>query len=61
MKLVNEGTRFPGRDSNRAPPEYESTNLPLRQPARFVDDDDDDDFPVCLTFNEMQGKYVLIT
>jgi hypothetical protein len=61
MKIVNEGSLFSGRDSNRATPEYEPTNVPLCQPVRFNDDDDDDDdFPICLTFNEMQGKHFLI-
>jgi hypothetical protein len=31
---ITQGNRWPGQDSNRAPPEYDSTALPLCQPAR---------------------------
>lgn len=34
-KVFSLDIRCPGRDSNRAPPEYESRRLPLHQPARF--------------------------
>jgi hypothetical protein len=35
-KSVSKDSWCPGRDSNRAPPDYVSTVLPLRPPARFV-------------------------
>jgi hypothetical protein len=34
-KNLNQGSRCPGRDSNRAPSEYESGALLLDRPARF--------------------------
>jgi hypothetical protein len=33
MKNFNQASRYPDQDSNRAPPEYESTMLPLRHLA----------------------------
>jgi hypothetical protein len=33
-KYLSQESRCPGRDENRAPPEYKSEALPFRQPVR---------------------------
>jgi hypothetical protein len=35
-EILSQGNRYPDMDSNRTPPEYKSTSLPLDQPSQAV-------------------------